>query len=587
MIKTCLSVVCAALMTTAGLWAQQQYYMAPQVVSYPATSAPAQNTTTAAKAVLGKMLFWDEQLSHDDTMACGTCHVPSAGGVDTRVTSALAQHPGPDGQFNTPDDRTGSPGVVSSVVGGSHLNDGIFYPRRQVTGRRAPTFIDRGHEDMLFWDGRADDVFRDPATGAILISSGAALENLALQPLLNSAEMGCQSRVAGHVVAKLQATTPLRLATNLTPDIQGALSVNPTYAALFQNAFGSPAITATRIAYSIAAYLRTLRADQTPFDVAVASIGGTLPFGGLTTLPGLTAQQNQGLADFRVRCVACHAMPFFGSQSFTTTNNVSFSSAHAVAGLNDPNEDPGRYFVNGNISDYGSVKIPSLRNVGLREPFGLTRTGRYDTLEAVVDSYALGGSFTNNVSSIVANRGNPTFALSAFSQAEKTAIVDFLRNALTDPRVAQELPPFDRPTLGSELGHEPTIMGSGNQGSGGFEPVSVATQPPALGTYQYTVGVGDVLGGSIAVLALNTMPALPGAMLAPGVPLHVATTPSPITVVVSTSGQGSGNGVASLTMQLPPQPSLVGFHIFGQWFVVDAMAPGGIAATPGFQMTLF
>ncbi len=29
------------------------------------------------KRVLGKILFWDEQLSSDDTVACGTCHIPA------------------------------------------------------------------------------------------------------------------------------------------------------------------------------------------------------------------------------------------------------------------------------------------------------------------------------------------------------------------------------------------------------------------------------------------------------------------------------------------------------------------------------
>lgn len=65
--------------------------------------APPQNPTTPEKVVLGKMLFWEEQLSSDNTMACGTCHIPAAGGGEARMPLAL--HPGQDGNFGTPEDR--------------------------------------------------------------------------------------------------------------------------------------------------------------------------------------------------------------------------------------------------------------------------------------------------------------------------------------------------------------------------------------------------------------------------------------------------------------------------------------------------
>ncbi|MEL6908320.1 MAG: cytochrome c peroxidase, partial [Planctomycetota bacterium] len=50
-----------------------------------APPAPAANPTTPEKAVLGKILFWDEQLSSDGTIACGTCHIPGVGGGDPRI----------------------------------------------------------------------------------------------------------------------------------------------------------------------------------------------------------------------------------------------------------------------------------------------------------------------------------------------------------------------------------------------------------------------------------------------------------------------------------------------------------------------
>ncbi|MCA8963956.1 MAG: cytochrome-c peroxidase, partial [Planctomycetes bacterium] len=54
---------------TLAVSATAQYQLPPVPV-------PSQNPMTPAKVVLGKILFWDEQLSSDDSIACGTCHVP-------------------------------------------------------------------------------------------------------------------------------------------------------------------------------------------------------------------------------------------------------------------------------------------------------------------------------------------------------------------------------------------------------------------------------------------------------------------------------------------------------------------------------
>ncbi len=60
---------------------------------------PDENPVTEAKRILGKILFWDEQLSSDNTVACGTCHKPGIGGADDR----LGVNPGIDFEFNTDD----------------------------------------------------------------------------------------------------------------------------------------------------------------------------------------------------------------------------------------------------------------------------------------------------------------------------------------------------------------------------------------------------------------------------------------------------------------------------------------------------
>ena len=55
---------------------------------FPPPPTPAANPTTAEKALLGKALFWDEQLSSSRTVACGTCHRHDHGGCDPRAPGA-------------------------------------------------------------------------------------------------------------------------------------------------------------------------------------------------------------------------------------------------------------------------------------------------------------------------------------------------------------------------------------------------------------------------------------------------------------------------------------------------------------------
>ena len=78
---------------------------------------PPGNPITATKAYLGKALFWDEQLSSTRTVACGTCHSGSGGGIDKRTAAQRARstNPGLDGLFGTPDDVFGTAGVTSGV----------------------------------------------------------------------------------------------------------------------------------------------------------------------------------------------------------------------------------------------------------------------------------------------------------------------------------------------------------------------------------------------------------------------------------------------------------------------------------------
>ena len=114
-------------------------------VTFPPLQPPlesAENPVTAAKASLGKALFWDEQLSSTRTVACGTCHRPAEGGSDPRtvVGDLATTNPGFDQIYGTDDDVFGSPGVPRNhldVLMRYHLSSALH--RRSLTGGQFPT----------------------------------------------------------------------------------------------------------------------------------------------------------------------------------------------------------------------------------------------------------------------------------------------------------------------------------------------------------------------------------------------------------------------------------------------------------------
>lgn len=524
-----------ALLASAGLaylFASQSTIAQPPPPPFPQVQAPPQNPITEPKRVLGKLLFWDEQLSADNTVACGTCHRPSTAGADTRNVRAV----GIDATLNTPDDIFGSPGVIRSGSDNRYLIDSVFGLNPQVTPRAANPYILAMFAPDIFWDGRARTTFLNPQTGVVSIPNNGGLESQAVAPILSSVEMGHDSRDWPEVLAKLAIVTPMILATNLTADMAAALAGNPSYPDLFEAAFGDPNITAERIAFAIATYERTLVPNQTPWDAFIAGNNAAM-----------TPQQVQGWNTLRASpCLICHAPPLFTNNTFQNL------------GLRPVAEDLGRQNVTGLTANRGQFKVPTLRNVGLKQTF--MHNGQFTTLNQVIGFYANGAAqFPDNKSPIL-----PV----ALPPPTVPNVVNFLQNGLTDPRVAAQQFPFDRPMLHTEGPPNPSLMGPGTPGSGGVAPRMIANSPPNLNNIDFKVGVASALGGADAFLAMSTSPPVGGALVSPT--LH-----GPITL------GGTGNGAGFGTWQWPiDQAAIDSCDVYVQWQVNDPAAAGGIAFTP-------
>lgn len=513
----------------------------------PPVPVPVENPITEPKRVLGKILFWDEQLSTSNAMSCGSCHMARVGGSDPRV----ARNPGNDGLLNTPDDKLASPGVIRSDAGNNYERDPIFAFNPQITPRSANSPINAAYATDLFWDGRARSRFVDPESLAVVINAGGALESQAVAPPVSDVEMAHEGFDFAGVSERLGSVRPLDLSTAIPADVAGALASNPTYPALFEAAFGDPAINAVRIAFAIATYQRTLISDQTPWDRFDAG-----------DPTALNAQQVRGLNVFNAaasRCNACHTAPVFTNNTF---RNI---------GIRPPGEDLGRFVVTGVLADRGRFKVPSLRNVGLKPTF--MHNGQFSTLTDVIRFYARApGSapqFVDNIDGLMAGINIPP--------AAQTDLEVFLRTALTDPRVQNQTFPFDKPTLFAERpGDRPTVIAGGVAGSGGFLPSVIVDGPGLLGSRSFRVGLFNARGGSNARLTISLSPPVGGRLVAPEVFPDV-----------TLPGAGNGAGVATQHWALSPLKFSGGQIIFAQWSIDDPAAPGGEALSNVARIPIF
>ena len=472
-------------------------------------NAPPANPITATKASLGKTLFWDEQLSSTRTVACGTCHSGNGGGIDKRTNTQRTRstNPGFDGIFNNADDVFGSPGVISNNLDGTFNMSNTFGFREQVTGRRAMPYTDAAYPNTLFWDGRATPVFRDPLTNQIILQGGGALENQVLGPPLSDAEMAHSGRNWQEVTERITNAKPLALASNIPTGLQNWID-GRTYPQLFEETFGTPEVTPVRIALAIATHERTLFSDQTPFDQVNQGIGT------------LTAAEQRGANLFGSGvsgCSSCH------------TGNLQTDDAFHYIGVRPTSEDSGRQQVTNNPNTAGQMRTPNLRNVELRGAY--FHNGNFTTLRQVVDFYNRGGDFD-------APNKDPNVRPRGFSNGQINDLIAFLSRPLTDNRVRNELPPFDRPSLYTESNRVPIVSGIGRTGSGAFVPLVTAIEPPLVGNPSFTVAVSNSLGNSSATLVIDNAD--------PGVGMTIPATGSFARQTINLQGTGAGNGFGSI-----------------------------------------
>ncbi|PID33798.1 MAG: methylamine utilization protein MauG [Thiotrichales bacterium] len=354
----------------------------------------ADNKSSITKADLGRMLFFDVNLSKNHTESCSTCHNPAYGFVDDRET------------------KVGK--MVSLGDDGKSLGD-----------RNAPT-ASYARFSPIFHQNKAGDYIG----GQFLDGREKDLAGQAGGPPLNPIEMGMPDKAT--VVSRLKS--------------------NEFYLKAFQQLFGQDIFEQTDKAYaamaeSIGEFEKT--DFFSPFDSKYDRY--------LRGEVELTDQESLGESLFFsqqfTNCNRCHQLRAFPGSSKETFSNYEYHNLGVPVNkfLREANGKGDRFIDHGlldnpqvdNSKQDGKFKVSTLRNIAVTGPY--MHNGIFKDLRTVVLFY---DKFNNSSRKINPETGKPwqapevnknlaleekEFHASALKDSEVDALVAFMRT-LTDKR---------------------------------------------------------------------------------------------------------------------------------------------------------
>jgi cytochrome c peroxidase len=296
----------------------------------PAVTIPDDNTMSAAKVKLGRRLFYDRRLSHNDTISCAMCHVPEQGFTSNELATAV----GIEGRTV----RRNTPTLYN-----------VAYARRLFHDARETSL-----EQQIWGPLLARNEMGNPSVGAVL-EKIAGLEDYA-QQFHEVFQKGLSMETLGMALASYERTL-----------ISGNSPFDRWYYRKEEGALTPAALRGLQLFNGKAgcAACHLLGGEYALFtDQKLHNTGIGFP----ASLEKLPAIRNILIAP---------------GTYINVDSTAIEDSAEAKSG------DLGLYEITGNPDDRWKYKTPSLRNVALTAPY--MHDGSLATLEQVVGFYNQGG----------------------------------------------------------------------------------------------------------------------------------------------------------------------------------------------------
>tara|TARA_R110002167_G_scaffold231328_4_gene436550 strand:+ start:193 stop:1404 length:1212 start_codon:yes stop_codon:yes gene_type:complete len=278
--------------------------------------SPDDNPASVEKELLGRFLFYDPILSGNKDVACATCHHPNNGYAEFLDISIGVNGKGFGSRrdFRIPNDipfvKRNAHSVLNTAFNGIDT-------KNHYNPKTAP----------MFWDDRAK-----------------SLESQALEPIKTLEEM------RGRDYSE----------TEILKEVVKRVKNIPEYRKLFHNAFDDEEITIENISKAIAAFERTLLANNSRFDAYMRGDS-----------EALSISEKDGFELFKkVGCANCHNGPMFSDYK-----------SH-VLGVPENKKLP---LPDRGIGDSFAFRTASLRNLRFTAPY--MHNGSFNDLQRVLEFY--------------------------------------------------------------------------------------------------------------------------------------------------------------------------------------------------------
>ncbi|MBX3459794.1 MAG: c-type cytochrome [Planctomycetes bacterium] len=305
---------------------------------------PPPQQPPAAHVNLGRLLFFDKELSGHRDVACATCHHPALGNGD-RLNLSIG------------------------VGGTGGLGPGRDHPAKVFIARNAQPVFNVAQIPELFWDKRVGVPPPQPGQPPGPTQTPEGPTNLpplaaqALFPMVDVREM----RGSGHALDGLNnADYRQALVTRLAQF--------PAYVNQFNTAFPAGGLTVDNMARAIAAWQASQSFSNTAWDRYLRGDSNAM-----------SDPQKRGAQLFfgRANCDGCHSGPQLSNFS---THNLGIPQFGPGQGNGTSGrEDFGFENVTGNAANRYQFRVPPLRNVAFTGPY--MHNGAFETLDEVLQHY--------------------------------------------------------------------------------------------------------------------------------------------------------------------------------------------------------
>ncbi len=378
------------------------YYQLPLSNEYHKIPQDPKNPITAEKVTLGALLYHESGIglnpkhsNHMGTYSCASCHFASAG-------FQAGRHQGiSDG------------GIGFGINGEGRMPDPSYDPSElDVQPIRTPSSMNLAYQEVILWNGQFGATGPNAGTEAQWTAgTPKEVNHLGYQGLESQA-------IAGQKVHRL----------SMSEQVCRDLGYDALFDAAFPNVDPSVRYTAEYAGLAIAAYERTLLANQAPFQLWLRGNENAM-----------TAQEKRGAILFfgKAGCASCHNGPALANMEFYALGMKDLYQHPLPVFGADANSEAnlGRYSFTKREEDKYKFKVPQLYNLADSPFYG--HGASFSTIREVVEYKNKAVKENPNVPDDVLA---PQFKPLNLTQAEIDDLTAFLTNALRDPNLKRYQP---------------------------------------------------------------------------------------------------------------------------------------------------